>query len=431
MPTAKELREKRANIWSQMTEIFDAANAEGRAMTAEERQKYDRAEEELDQLGDQVALTEAHEARKAEMEKVDRSVLPNRTEERRREEDNVSDEEREQWGAAGTRQYQRAFSRWMSRGFARMDTEDRDVLEKGYQLAAGEGRAAGVGTQAAGGYTVPPAFRARIVERMKQITAVRDVAMVINTETGATLPWPTVDDTANVGAILAENTQVTEQDVTFGQAQLGAYVYTSKLIRVSYQLLQDTFFDLEGWLARTLALRIGRIQNQHFTTGTGTSQPLGLVTGGVVGVTGAVGNTTSIPYTSMVDVLDTLDPAYLGSPNLQWMFSQSVRKQVRKLVDAQNRPLWEPSLQVGTPDSLLGYGIKLNNDMPAPAANAKSIAFGDFEEGYVIRDVADFLLLRLEERYADFLQVGFVGFQRTDATVQNTAAYTLYQNSAT
>ena len=84
-----------------------------------------------------------------------------------------------------------------------------------------------------------------------------------------------------------------------------------------------------------------------------------------------------------------------------------------------------------SPDTLLGYGIKLNNDMPTPAANAKSIAFGDFNEGYLIRDVADFFLLRLEERYADFLQVGFVGFQRTDAVVQNSSAYLLVQHSAT
>jgi len=93
--------------------------------------------------------------------------------------------------------------------------------------------------------------------------------------------------------------------------------------------------------------------------------------------------------------------------------------------------MWEPSLQAGAPDTLAGYGIKLNNDMPVPAANAKSIAFGDFEEGYLIRDVADFFLLRLDERFADFLQTGFVGFQRTDATVQNSYAYTLFQNSAT
>jgi HK97 family phage major capsid protein len=93
---------------------------------------------------------------------------------------------------------------------------------------------------------------------------------VIDTDSGAPMNWPTVNDTANVGAILAENTQVTEQDVTFGQTPLGAYMYTSRLVRVSYQLLQDSAFNLDEFLRDILGERIGRILNQHFTTGTGS-----------------------------------------------------------------------------------------------------------------------------------------------------------------
>lgn len=423
----QSLREKRANIWSQMCEIMDTARNEGRAMSAEEEQKYERAESELDSLGNQIIREEAHDARVAEMNKVDRSGIPGSVPATAEEREQA----REEHGVTGTEAYERAFNLWLGRGSSGLNGEERQVLQRGWQsVSEGEQRAAGIGTGAAGGFTVPPLFRARIVEKLKQITAVRDVAMQITTETGATLPWPTFDDTANVGAILAENTQVTEQDVTFGQAQINAYVYTSKLIRVSYQLLQDTFFDLEGFLARILATRIGRIQNQHFTTGTGSSQPQGLVTGGVVGVTLPTGNTTLVPADSLLDVIDTLDPAYQNG-DLRWMMPQAERRTIRKIKDSQNRYMWEPSLQAGSPDTLLGYGIKLNNDMPAPAANAKSIAFGDFNEGYLIRDVADFFLLRLEERYADFLQVGFVGFQRTDAVVQNSSAYLLVQHSAT
>jgi HK97 family phage major capsid protein len=99
-------------------------------------------------------------------------------------------------------------------------------------------------------------------------------------------------------------------------------------------------------------------------------------------------------------------------------------------VDSQNRPLWEPSIQVGVPDSLLGYGVVLNNYVPVPAASAKSLLFGDFREAYVIRDVAGFQLLRLEERYADYLQVGFLGFQRSDGTMQNTSAVKAFQHAA-
>jgi HK97 family phage major capsid protein len=438
----KPLREQRANIWSQMCEIMDHASSEGRAMNGEEESRYQGLEGELDSLGRQAEQQEAHAARAREEElyaersereqnpRVDRSSIPGSEPDTRLEREN-SEEQRDLYGFSAEPQYIRAFRSWVTSGTKFMERDELQTLQKGFQSVTPDNqRAAGVGTNAAGGFTVPPEFRQRIVEKLKQITSVRDVAQVITTETGATLPWPTFDDTTNIGAILAENTQVTEQDVTFGQAQIGAYMYTSKLIRVSYQLIQDGFFNVEQFLTRVLATRIGRIQNQHFTTGTGTSQPQGLVTGGTVGITLPTGNTVLVPADSLQDVIDTLDPAY-QSGNLRWMMPQAERRTIRKLKDSQNRYMWEPSLQAGLTDTLLGYPIKLNNDMPAPAANAKSIAFGDFEEGYLIRDVRDFFLLRLEERYADFLQVGFVGFQRTDAAVQNANSYFLVQHSAT
>lgn len=258
----------------------------------------------------------------------------------------------------------------------------------------------------------------------------RQVAESITTDTGATLPWMTSNDTANVGAILAENTQVTEQDFTFGTASLDVYMYTSKLVRVSLQLIQDSALNLDAFLPRKLGERIGRIQNQHFTTGTGTSQPQGMFVGGTA-VQAAVGNVTGYSYDTLIDTISSIDPAYLGGGNLNWMFSQAALGGIRKLKDAQGHPLWQPSLQVGQPDSLLGYGIVLNNDVAVPAASAKSGAFGDFRAGYVVRDVTGVQALRLDERYADFLQVGFLGFQRAGGIVQDTNAFRIIQNSAT
>jgi len=422
MPSTQALREQRANVWSQMQEIYDQAEREGRDLSAEETEKYDRAEQDLDNLEAQIARAEKHHARAAAYDAVDRTgvVPPAR----------VSDEDSDDGNPVNSERYEKAFRAFLRGGTADLDREDKNILRAGWVDGKELRNAQGVATGAAGGYTVPAAFRQKIVETMKAIGAVRAVAEVITTDTGANLPWPTVDDTANVGAILAENTQVTEQDVTFGQASLDAYVYTSKLVRVSLQLLNDSAFDLDAWLARTLATRIARIQNQHFTTGTGTAQPDGLVTSGTVGKQGTTGQTTTVIYDDLIDVIDAIDPAYQGG-ELAWMMSQAARKVIRKLKDSQNRPLWEPSVQAGVPDSLLGYRLVLNNDMPAPAASAQSIAFGDFREGYVIRDVNDFTLLRLEERYADYLQVGFLGFQRSDGTAQNTASYRLYQHSAT
>jgi HK97 family phage major capsid protein len=425
MPNTQQLREQRANVWEQMKEVMDLAEREGRDLTAEERSKYDSAETHLDEIGDKITLQEKHEARTKEFGTVDRSkAVP--PEERDKE------PERRDVRPSETPEYRAAFTAYLRGGALDMPPEQRRILQRGWETVDdAEVRALGVGTTTAGGYTVPLEFRDTLIETMKLVSSVRSVADHISTDSGVSLPWPTMDDTGNVGAILAENTQVTQQDIVFGTNQLNAYMYTSKLVLVSLQLLNDAGFSIDQKLPVWLGRRIGRIQNQHFTTGTGSSQPNGLVTGGTVGKTGLTGQTLTIIYDDLVDMIDSLDAYYLASPNNQWMVSQALRKVVRKIKDTQGRPLWEPSLQVGQPDSLLGYGLVLNNDMPAPGANAKSLAFGDFEQGYIVRDVNDIQVLRLTERYADFLQVGFLAFERSDATVQNAAAYRLYQHSAT
>jgi len=421
MPNTQQLREQRANVWSQMQEVMDLAEKEGRSLTGEERAKYDAAEADLDRLGDEITLAERHEARSKEMSRVDRSDVVDRG---RSDEREGRDEE------ASSEEYRNAFLTYVRGGIGELSGQEVRTLRTGW-VENTEMRALGTGTQAAGGYTVPPQFWNRIVEAVRFVAPMRQYATVISTDTGAALPWLTADETAVEGRILGENTAATETDTTFGTATVGAYTYSSDMTRVPFQLLQDTGIDLEAYLARLLGNRVGRIQNRHFTTGTGTGQPLGIVTGAQVGKVGATGQTTSVTYDDLVDLTDSIDPALQGAGNLRWMFSQGGRKVVRKIKDSQGRPLWEPSIQAGTPDTLLGYGIVLNNNMPAMAASAKSILFGDFQESYLIRDVKGFAVQRLNERFAEFGQVAFLGFARADGTVQNTAAVKAYQNSAT
>jgi HK97 family phage major capsid protein len=257
-------------------------------------------------------------------------------------------------------------------------------------------------------------------------------AEVIDTATGANLPWPTNDDTANVGAILGENTQVTEQDVTLGTASLDAYMYTSKLVRVSFQLLQDRP-DFDTWLARKLGERIGRILNQHFTTGTGTAQPDGIVTSATVGTTGtgSFASTGGISFDNVIDLTESIDPAYGGLSDLKFMGHQTVRKALRKVKDGQQRYIWEPSTQAGAPSTVYGYEFVLNNDMPTLAASSKSLLFGSVRQAYVARIVKELTTLRLTERYADYLQVGFLAFERADGTMQDANAVRVFQTTAT
>lgn len=410
--------DRRAGVWQQMQEIYSRRDTTTGLLSAEDSAAYDRAEQEFDSLEQVIERETRHTAHQTAMSTVDRTgVVGPAT--NPAASTGVDDE-----------RYAQAFRNFLREGMTDLEAEDRTIMRQAQRALPKE--AQGVGTGAAGGFAVPPEFRNVFVETLKWYGPMLEVSEILDTDSGADIPWPTNDDTANVGAILAENTQVTEQDVTLGTANIGAYMYTSKLVRASYQLLQDRP-DFDTWLARKLGERIGRILNQHFTTGTGTGQPDGFVTGAAVGGTGtgSFATTGGITYASVVDALESIDPAYGAIGGQIWMMHQTARKQLRKLLDSQNRPLWEPSLQVGTPDSLMGYAVRLNNDMPTLAQSSKSIAFGNFREGYLVRQVRELTTLRLAERYADFLQVGFLAFQRADGTLQNANAIKILQTSTT
>jgi HK97 family phage major capsid protein len=398
--------EERANVWSQMTEVIDGAD--GRDLTGEERSKYDAAEKDLDRLTGEIELLERHASRAAAFEKVDRSNVPGTTPAITYRSNVASDAEAE---------YRSAFVAYLRGGVEELDNDQRKLLRSGWESL--ESRAQAVGTNSAGGYTVPTGFRQKFVERMKDYGAVQNVATVITTDSGQALPWPTNDDTGNVGALLAENTQVAEQDFTIGTAQLDAYKYTSKLTRVSLELLQDSAFDIEAWVPRKHGERVGRILNQHLTTGTGSSQPNGIVTGATSGVTAA--GVAAITADEIIDLVHSVDPAY--RTNGKFMLSDTALKVIRKLKDSTGQYLWQPNVQGGVAASLFGYPYVVNQDMAVPATGVKSVLFGDFEAGYVVRMVRAIQSVRFAERYMDYFQVGFVSFCRADGDVQDSYAY--------
>jgi len=266
-------------------------------------------------------------------------------------------------------------------------------------------------TGSAGGYTVPQGFINQLESSLLAFGGMREVATILRTAEGNDLPIPTVSDHSNVGAILAENTQVAEQDITFAQITLKAYKYSSKLIRVSSELLQDSAIDLESFIGGALGERIARIFNTHATTGDNSSKPQGISASGAGKTAAAV---DAITFAELLDLQHSLDPAYRA--NAKFMMHDSTFKLVRKLVDDQNRPIFMNDLSATSPGTLFGVPVVINQDVATVAASAKAIYYGDFSK-YIIRDVQDFTLLRLEERYADYHQVGFVGFSRHDGRI--------------
>lgn len=267
-------------------------------------------------------------------------------------------------------------------------------------------------TVAVGGYTVPEGFVNSLEQALLQFGGVRQVADVMRTDGGGDLPWPTMNDTGNKGAILAEATTFsTSVDPSFGSVIFKAFKYSSTPIIVSNELLQDSAFDLAAMIGGWLGTRIGRIQNDHFTTGTGTTLPKGVVVSSTEGVEAA--SKTAITASEVITLIHKLDPAYRA--NAQFMFHDNILAALRSLTDVTSGQfLWQPGMQAGVPDRLLGYRYVVNQSMAsAQAQSAKIMLFGDFSK-YKIRDVAGIRLVRLDELFAQTDQVGFVAFLRSD-----------------
>jgi HK97 family phage major capsid protein len=208
---------------------------------------------------------------------------------------------------------------------------------------------------------------------------------------------------------------------------------------VSVQLAQDTSFPFERWLPWVLARRIGRGLNPHLSAGTGAgAQPVGLFNNATVGVTGGAGTGLTIVYDSVVDLIASVDPEYLEpldeaapfGPDqgfIGFMGSKAALQMLRKVKDTAGAPI----VTEGIPPKVLGYDYLVNPDAPAPAINAKSLAFGNFGAGYLVRRVVgDVIVIRLQELYQENLQLGWLAFARYDGTPADAGAVKLYQNGA-
>ena len=311
------------------------------------------------------------------------------------------------------------FSKWLRNGDRGMTSEDWQTIRNTMSTT----------TSSEGGYTVATEVATYVMEAMKAFGGMRQVATILRTDQGNPMTWPTSDGTTEVGEILAENASATDLDVSFNTKNLPVYKYSSKVVTVPIELLQDSNVDIESFVRARISQRLGRITNTHFTTGDGSSKPTGLIAAASVGKTGASGQTTTVTYADLVDLEHSIDPAY--RVNCKWMFNDSTLKALKKILDSQNRPLWLPGITVKEPDTILGYTYQINQDVAVMAASAKSIAFGDLSK-YVIRDVMAMTYYRFDDSaYAKKGQVGFLAFLRSGGNFMDVGgAVKLYQNAA-
>ena len=442
----KEMQEKRARVATQMHALVDMVKAESRGFNTEERGRWDKMVDEVASLDslieaeDKLITIDSSLGKLAENEiapafaEVDQSAAG-----QRRRVDNGP--------------HAQAFRKWMRGGMEVLDQDERRLMQSRFRSNAEGIRNAQTITTTGGGYLIPQGFSYELEEALKFFGGILGEVDVFMTETGQPLPWPTDNDTSNMGRILAINTQVTETDISFGQVTFNAYIGSSDIVLVPLALIEDSFFDMNQYVARKLGTRLSRQITNYGTIGTGSNQPTGIQTAVIAAgntVQGATGTSTSITYNDLVNLLHKVDPAYRLAPSSKFVLADSSLLVIRKLVDGNNRPLWQPGLTAGFgqafPETILDRPYVINQSMPAMAASAYPLLYGDLSK-FKVRIVAagggemkdnygkiasGVTMMRLVERYADYLQVGFTGFVRYDSNLIDAGTHPIaaWQNSA-
>ena len=309
--------------------------------------------------------------------------------------------------------------------------EIRDILTNDESLDArgrmAYQRALSATSGTAGGDTVPVSFMYELEVATKYFGGIIDAATYVDTNDGRQLPWPSINDTGNVGETITENTVVAgatggaaEQDPVYGVTTFNAYMHDTGFVLVPIQLIQDSAFNVDEYLNEQLDQRINRKMNTECTVGTGSTQATGFLGASTLGATSATG--AGLIYNDLVNLFHSVDPSYRQGPKVGWQLADSTVQLLRKLVDSNGRPLWLAggttgnAVGQGAPGTILDKQYWVNQDMPTVAANAKAIAFGDYSK-YKIRRVKSLMMVQAKERFIDKLQIGFLGFMRYDGNL--------------
>jgi HK97 family phage major capsid protein len=405
----QEMREKRAKLANDMNAIMRKE-----VITPADRVQWARIDEDVVALGNQIQTQERADVVEANRQAIDRERFRNHESPREAE-------------------HRSAFLKMLRHGRTSLNERERGLV---YQRSTdSQGQAAGAQALSyteltSGGAFVPVGFVYEIDEALKYFCPFFDgtVCRQLNTATGSLLPFPTDNDTANEAGVLAENTSDTENPVEVGVVNFGAYKYSSRIIRVSTELMQDSAFDFEPYLQKKIGLRFGRAYETAFTVGTGSGQPTGVVTAvlasGAVPVvaTGSSSNdgvgtaSATVGTNDLIALEHSVDPLYRRAG--RFMLHDKSLQKIKQLLDKYGRPLWLPGIASNAPDTILGYPYTINQAMNqiGTAGAGGVVLFGDFSH-FIVRKVREYQILRLDERYAEYGQTGFIAFSRVDSNL--------------
>jgi len=392
-----ELREKRAKAWEAAKAFLDAKRGGDGLLSAEDTAAYEKMEADVVALGKEIARLERQAAIDLELSRPTNTPITNKP-----------DSTVETKTGRATDEYKRAFWNVM-RG--RRTADIQNALQ--------------IGEDSEGGYLVPDEFERTLVEALEEENIFRRLANVITTSSGdRKIPVVASKGTASW---VDEEGQIPESDDSFGQVSIGAFKLAT-MIKVSEELLNDSVFNLESYIAREFARRIGNKEEEAFFVGDGAGKPLGILAaagGGQVGVTTA--SATAITLDEILDLFYSLKSPYRR--NAVFVMNDATVKAIRKLKDSTGQYLWQPSIKEATPDTILNRPLYTSAYMPAIEAGAKTVVFGDFGY-YWVADRQGRVFKRLNELYAATGQVGFMATQRVDGKLVLPEAIKVLQQKA-
>lgn len=397
-----ELREKRAKAWDAAKAFLDTRRGTDGLISADDETIYNRMEADVIALGKEIDRLEKQAILDAELNAPTANPLT---------------------GKPTTPN--------MEGKIGRASDEYRKAFWNAMRTRAGEGldpivkNALQIGTDSEGGYLVPDEFERTLVEALKEENIFRNLAKVITTASGdRKIPVVASKGTASW---IDEEGVIPESDDSFGQVSIGAYKLGT-MIKVSEELLNDSVFQIEPYISKEFARRIGNKEEESFFIGDGSGKPTGILaaTGGAqLGVTTA--GATAITLDEVLDLFYSLKAPYRNKS--VFIMNDTTVKAIRKLKDGQGQYLWQPSIQANTPDTILNRPLHTSSYVPAIAAGAKTIAFGDFSY-YWVADRQGRVFKRLNELYAVTGQVGFVATQRVDGKLILPEAIKVLQQKA-
>ena len=377
-----ELREKRAKLWDNAKAFLDSRRNENGFLSAEDTATYEKMEADVVSLGKEIDRLERQAVLDLELSKPTTAAITNKPSQY---------QETEKTGRASN-EYKAAF--WKA-----MKNKNSFDVQNALQ----------VGTDSEGGYLVPDEFERTLVEALEEENIFRQLATIITTSSGdRKIPVVASKGTA---AWVDEEGAIPESDDAFSQVSIGAYKLAT-MIKVSEELLNDSAFNLERYIAKEFARRIGAKEEEAFFIGDGSGKPTGIfhATGGAeVGLTAA--SSTAITFDEIMDLFYSLKSPY--RKNAVFVTNDATVKAIRKLKDGSGQYLWQPSVTAGQPDTILNRPLKTSAYVPTIAAGAKTIAFGDFSY-YWVADRQGRSFQRLNELFAVTGQVGFKATERVD-----------------